>query len=781
MEALVKKELILEGLDCANCAAKIEDKIKKLESVEEVSLNFITKTLSIETFSDIDIDIVIDEARTIVNTYEPHVIVKEKNEKLESKVYILKGLTCASCATKIERMVNDIKGIESANIDFVTMKLDIKMSDSITKKEATDEIKRIVKRTEPHVEVIEESMVEKEESNNNLDKKKLIRLGIGSILFLIAIISELDPLIGLIIFITSYLLIGGDVLSKAVRNIIRGQVFDENFLMTIATIGAFAVKEYPEGVAVMFFYQIGEMFQDIAVNRSRRSIKALLNIRPDYANLKVNGGIRRVKPEDVEIGDLIVIKPGEKVPLDGRVIEGKSMVNTSALTGESVPRKLEVEDEILSGFVNESGLLTVEVAKKFGDSTVTKILDLVQNASSRKAPTENFITKFARYYTPVVVITALLLAFIPPILFSSESLSDWVYRSLIFLVISCPCALVVSIPLGFFGGIGSSSKSGILVKGGNYLEALNSVETVVFDKTGTLTKGVFKVTEILPEEGFTKDEILELAAYAEVHTNHPIGKSIRAEYGKKIDESFINAYEEVAGHGIKAKIENKDISIGNSKLMIRENINFTDIERVGTTIYIGIDGRFAGSIVISDELKDDGYKAIEKLRLLGVKKIVMLTGDNKEVAEHVGKELSIDEVHWELLPQDKVEILENLEKKKSKKGKIVFIGDGINDAPVLARADIGIAMGGLGSDAAIEAADIVLMTDELKKLPLAINIARRTKNIVIQNIVLALGIKAIVLLLGALGMATMWEAVFADVGVALLAVLNSMRALKVKE
>jgi Cd2+/Zn2+-exporting ATPase len=572
--------------------------------------------------------------------------------------------------------------------------------------------------------------------------------------------------------------VGGKVLLRAFNNIRRGQVFDENFLMSIATIGAFLIGENAEGVAVMLFYQVGEIFQSIAVNRSRKSISALMDIRPDFANLKVGDELRKVDPEEVSIGDIIIVKPGEKVPLDGKIIDGNSMVDTSALTGESVPREVVVGDSILGGVINNNGLLTIEVEKVFGDSTVAKILDLVQNASSKKAPTEDFITKFARYYTPVVVFAALALAIIPPIVIEGATFSEWVYRALAFLVVSCPCALVVSIPLGFFGGIGGASRNGILVKGGNYLEALNNVEIVVFDKTGTLTKGIFKVTEVKPHKDISKDELLKLVAHAESYSNHPIATSIVSAYGKEINKELINDYEEILGHGVKVTVEGKGVLAGNSKLMIKENIPYEQFESIGTVIYVAVDKKYAGYIVISDEVKEDSAKTIRALKAMGIKKTVMLTGDNRTVASKISKELGLDEVYAELLPDQKVERLEFLEAQKSSKGKLVFVGDGINDAPVLARADIGIAMGGVGSDAAIEAADVVIMTDEPSKIVTAIKIARKTRTIVMQNIVFALGIKAILLVLIAMGIGTMWEAVFGDVGVTLLAVLNSMRALK---
>jgi Cd2+/Zn2+-exporting ATPase len=610
------------------------------------------------------------------------------------------------------------------------------------------------------------------------NKKDLIRLGIGAAIFAVASIMTFSNIVEFILYFTSYVLVGGEVVLRAIKNIIRGQVFDENFLMAIATIGAFSIGEYPEGVAVMLFYQLGEIFQGIAVNRSRKSITALMDIRPDFANLKIGDELKKVDPEEVSIGDIIVVKPGEKVPLDGKVIEGNSMVDTSALTGESVPREVRAGDNILGGVINKNGLLTIEVEKEFGDSTIAKILELVQNASSKKAPTEKFITKFARYYTPAVVFSALALAVIPPLVIEGATFSQWIYRALAFLVVSCPCALVVSIPLGFFGGIGGASKNGILVKGGNYLEALNNVEIVVFDKTGTLTKGVFKVTEVKPQNKVSSDELLAYAAYAESYSNHPIATSILNAYGKEIAKGLVGNYEEISGHGIKVIVEGKEVLAGNYKLMDKESIAYNAVETIGTVVHVAVDNEYAGYIVISDEVKEDSAKAIKTLKAIGVKKLVMLTGDNKTVGTKVAKDLGLDEVYAELLPDQKVEMLELLFKEKSAKGKLVFVGDGINDAPVLARADIGIAMGGIGSDAAIEAADIVIMTDEPSKIATAIKIAKKTRTIVMQNIFFALGIKLILLVLVASGLGTMWEAVFGDVGVTLIAVLNSMRAMK---
>lgn len=698
--------------------------------------------------------------------------------KVAKKEFILEGLDCANCAVKIETKVKDIDGVKNATVNFVSKKLTLELNSLSDAERITKEAARIAKSIERGINVVEGRNI-KADAESKLNKLELLRLATGSLFFGTAVLLSLPLWSELTLFLVSYFLIGGEVILKALRNIARGQVFDENFLMAIATVGAFAIGEFPEGVAVMLFYQVGELFQDFAVNRSRKSIRDLMDIRPDYANLKTGDSIRRVSPNDIAIGDVIVVKPGERVPLDGKIIDGKSMVDTSALTGEALPREVETGNDILSGFVNKSGLLTIEVTKEFSESTVSKILDLVQNASSRKAPTENFITKFARYYTPIVVITSAALAVIPPLLIPGASFSQWLYRALIFLVISCPCALVISIPLGFFGGIGGASRNGILIKGSNYLEALNNVDTVVFDKTGTLTKGVFKVTEIVPYGSLTKDALLEYAAISESYSNHPIALSIMKAYGKEIDKNIIESYDEISGHGIRVKAGGKEIYAGNTKLMKAQNIKFEETDSFGTIVHLAVDKSYAGHIVISDEIKEDSKNALRELKSIGVRSLAMLTGDRKSAAEKVGKELGVDEVHAELLPHEKVEKVELLDKGKTSRGKLVFVGDGINDAPVLARADIGVAMGGLGSDAAIEAADVVLMTDEPSKLVSAIRIAKRTRIIIWQNIVFALGVKGIVLLMGAGGIATMWEAVFADVGVALLAVLNSMRVMKV--
>lgn len=605
----------------------------------------------------------------------------------------------------------------------------------------------------------------------------------------------------LFLYLIPYFVIGWDILYKAVRNIKNGQVFDENFLMAVATIGAFGVNEYSEAVAVMLFYQVGELFQSYAVNRSRQSITDLMDICPEYANIEEDGQLKQVDPDDVEVGDIIVIKPGEKIPLDGKVVFGESMVDTSALTGESVPRTVKEGDDLVSGCVNGNGLLRAEVTKEFDDSTVAKILELVENASSKKAHVENFITRFARYYTPAVVIGAVVLAVIPP-LFAGQSWSEWVRRACTFLVISCPCALVISVPMSFFSGIGAASKKGVLVKGSNYLEIMSKLHTVVFDKTGTLTKGEFKVARIYSadEEADTagngeneSDEsaengtdsrsekqrkVLELAALAESYSDHPISRSIRDAWGKELDQSRVSDAQEISGHGVKVKIDGKMVLAGNGKLMDEEGISYTECDSIGTVVYVAEDGRFLGSIVIADGIKDGVKDAIQRLKRAGVSKTVMLTGDRRNVAEAVAKEIGLDEVHAQLLPGDKVDAVEALMKFLPESKKLAFVGDGINDAPVLSRADVGIAMGSMGSDAAIEAADVVLMDDDPGKIADIVRISRKTMEIVMQNIVFALGVKFVVLAMGAFGVANMWEAVFADVGVSVIAILNAMRALK---
>ncbi len=780
MEAAIKREFILEGLCCGNCAAKIEREVGKLEGVSFAAVDFLSKTLTIEIADDAKTDRLIAQADAIVKKHEPDVVMSEKERTQPGKkVLYLEGLCCADCAQKIETQVGRIEGVKSAGIDFVSQKLTVEALDKKDFPRIIRQASQIALDIEPEIKISYTDKKPPAESSEGLKKwRGRILLGVGAALFFIGILFDFGKPYELILFLASYLLVGGEVVLRALKNILKGQVFDENFLMSIATIGAFAIGEYPEGVAVMLFYQVGEAFQRLAVNRSRKSISALMDIRPDFANLKIGDEIRKVTPEEIGIGDFIVVRPGEKIPLDGRIIEGRSTLDTSALTGESLPRDVEPGSEVLSGSINKSGMLTIEVSKEFGESTISKILDLVQNASSKKAPTENFITRFAKYYTPFVVFAALALAVFPPLLIPGATFADWINRALVFLVVSCPCALVISIPLSFFGGIGGASRNGILIKGSNYLEALNNIDTVVFDKTGTLTKGVFKVTQVSGANGWTEQELLSYAAHAESFSNHPIAVSIQKAYGKAINAERLAEQEELPGLGIRVKVDGRQVLAGNGKLMSSEKIAWQKTEAPGSIVYLAIDGVFAGHIVISDELKPDSKRAIREMKALGIRKTAMLTGDVKAVGEAISREIKLDRVYTDLLPYQKVEHLEALDREKQKGGKLVFVGDGINDAPVLARADIGIAMGALGSDAAIEAADVVLMTDEPSKLVSAIRIARKTRSIVWQNIIFALGVKAIILILGALGIATMWEAVFGDVGVAVIAILNAMRAMR---
>ena len=612
-------------------------------------------------------------------------------------------------------------------------------------------------------------------------KKKLIKIILALILFAFSMIIKFENVwINNILFVISYIIVGFEIIIKALRNIFRGKVFDENFLMTIATIGAFGIGEFPEAVAVMLFYQIGELFQDYAIDKSRKSISDLMDIKPDYANIEKNGNIQKVSPDSVKIGDTIIVKPGERVPLDGVVIEGTSNLDTKALTGESLPRNAKKDDEILSGSINLNSILKIKVTKEYNESTVSRILDLVENASSKKSKSENFITKFAHYYTPIVVFIALILAVIPPIIIKETTFSQWIYRALSFLVVSCPCALVISIPLSFFGGIGGASKIGILIKGSNYIEQLAKTEIIVFDKTGTLTEGAFDVQKI-EAIGINKEELLKIIAYAENYSNHPISQSVKRAYNKKIDEKQIKKYEELAGRGIIATIGEYEVVVGNEELMKERKIKFEKTNLIGTILYVAIENKYVGYILISDKTKSDAQDTIKKLKKNNIKQIVMLTGDKKNVGESVAKELGLDKVYTELLPDGKVAKVESLLKEKSQEGKLAFVGDGINDAPVLAISDIGIAMGGLGADSAIEAADIVLMTDEPSKIVNAIDLSKKTMRIVKQNIVFAISIKIIILILSALGLSTMWWAVFADVGVSILAIINALRVLNVKQ
>lgn len=698
------------------------------------------------------------------------------------KKYQLENLDCASCASRIEEGVAKLEHVKFVSVNFANSSLQIDTTD-------IEGVKTKIKEIEPEVEVVE--MTEEIPATKKVstikdelveNKRELFRIGFVIVLLIFGIVYE-DLIHNTpyhfaeyLVFLTAYLISGWGVLRGAVGSIVNGKVFNEHFLMTIATLGAFAIDEMPEAVAVMLFYVVGELFQDIAVNRSRRSVKSLLEIRPDYANIKINGDVKRVSPAEVHPGQIIVVKPGEKVPLDGKIVEGDSFVDTSALTGESVPRAVKESDAVLAGMINKSGLLTIEVTKEFSESSISKILELVENASSKKAETEKFITTFARYYTPVIVFAALLIAVIPPVFIQGALFTDWVYRALVVLVISCPCALVISIPLGYFGGIGGASRRGILIKGSNYLDALTKVKTVVFDKTGTLTRGEFKVVDIVPMNGYKAEDILKFAAYTEANSNHPISKSIIESFNNKILINEISEVNEISGHGIKAKISGNDVLVGNDKFLHLNNIVHSVCFVEGTVVHVAVNKVYAGYIVISDTLKDEAIETIKVLNKRDIK-TVMLTGDNESAAKIFAKKLGIKEYYYELLPEQKVEHIEILI-SKNKEGKIAFVGDGINDAPVIARADVGIAMGALGSDASVEIADIVLMADSPMSVVKSIDVAKRTRTIVWQNILFALGVKLIFVVLGTLGVATMWEAVFGDMGVAIIAILNAMRVMK---
>ena len=777
-ESYTTKTYLLKGLDCPNCSAKIEKEVGDLEDVSSSVVNLMKQTLTISVKTSASGKIQ-DEVATIVHSHEPDVKVSEQTDSYVTKKYLLKGLDCPNCSAKIEKEVGELEGVALSEVNLMKQTLTVSM-DHNKAASMLDMVTTIVHSHEPDVEVSEQKAdtsvapdkKEKTPVYSDDDKKLTIRLISGAVIYAVGMGLTLFGHVSLPVefgvLIVAYIILGWDVVWQAVKNITRGQIFDEHFLMSLSTIGAFAIGEYPEAVAVMLFYQVGEFFQSLAVKRSRKSISDLMDIRPDSATVRRNGELVVVAPETVSIGELIVVKPGEKIPLDGIVTEGESMLDTRALTGESVPRSIRKGEEALSGCDNQSGVLTIKV---------TKIIDLVENASSRKAPTENFITTFARYYTPIVVGMAAILAIIPPVI-RGGGWSEWLRRGFVFLIVSCPCALVISIPLTFFGGIGAASKRGVLVKGSNYLEALNKVSVVVFDKTGTLTKGVFKVVDITVEFGFTKEQVLEYAAQAESYSNHPIAKSIQEAFGKTIDQSVLSGYEEISGHGIRVLIGGKRVLAGNSKLMDSEKVSYAACQSAGTKVYIAVDGRYAGCIVIADEVKDDSQNAIASLKKIGVEKTVMLTGDDEKIGKAVAEQLGLDEYYAQLLPDQKVEKLEYLDQHKTKGSKLAFVGYGINDAPDLEISDVGIAIGGLGSDAAIEAADVVLMTDEPSKLVDAIDVAKATKRIVMQNIIIALGIKSVFLILGALGIAGMWEAVFGDVGVTIIAVLNAMRILK---
>ncbi len=694
------------------------------------------------------------------------------------KKYQLKNIDCASCAAKIEEGVAKLEQVKFVSVNFANLTLQIDTPD-------IEEVKQKIKEIEPEV-IVEEMQNEKPVESKNIlkeNKGELIRIFLTVLLLVVGLIFEKEihntpyRIAEYLVFLPAYLISGWGVLKGALRSITKGKVFNEHFLMTIATLGAIAIDAMPEAVTVMLFYVVGELFQDIAVNRSRKSVKSLLEIRPDYANIKLNGEVKRVSPTEVHPGQIIVVKPGEKIPLDGIIKEGNSFVDTSALTGESIPRAVKESEKVLAGMINKSGMLTIEVTKEFGESSVSKILELVENASSKKAETEKFITTFAKYYTPVIVFGALLLAIIPPLLLTGQTFTEWIYRALVVLVISCPCALVISIPLGYFGGIGGASRRGILVKGSNYLDALTKVKTVVFDKTGTLTKGEFKVSEIVVKNGFDKDELLRLAAYAESHSNHPIAKSVIEAFGETINQELISDIQEISGKGIKTNINGQRIIVGNDKLLHLENIQHDKCDVDGTVIHIATNSIYAGYIIISDTLKEGAKETIELLKKKNINS-VMLTGDNKATAESFAKKLEIDKYYYELLPEDKVNHIEQIIQSSIKGSKVAFVGDGINDAPVLARADVGIAMGALGSDAAVETADVVLMTDSPMQVVKSIEVAKRTRRIVWQNISFAMGVKLFFILLGVFGIATMWEAVFGDMGVAIIAILNAMRVMR---
>ncbi|MCR1934656.1 heavy metal translocating P-type ATPase [Clostridium tepidum] len=738
---IVKKKLLLKGLCCANCAAKIERAVQKLDIIENATYNFNNSTLIINLEED-NKDIIIKKVQEIVDRIEPGVKVIDK-ENLKRKA--------VSAPIKNSNKLN-VQNNKNLKIDKI-------------------------ENNHKH-DQIHDHHSHSEEDNDTLEKKTLIRIISGVILLILATVLKSKEVLSIGLYLASYVLIGGKVILSSIRNISKGQVFDENFLMSVATVAAIAVKQYPEAVAVMLFYEVGEFMQDKAVNKSRKSITALMNIRPDYANLVKGEEIEVVSPEDINIDDVIMVKPGEKIPLDGIVIDGQSFVDTSAITGESLISEVAKNSNVLSGYINKNGVIKIKVTKTFEESTVSKILELTENASATKANTEKFITKFARYYTPVVVFAALALALIPTLVLKDPDISKWVYRAAVFLVVSCPCALVISIPLSFFAGIGGASKKGVLIKTGTALEALNDADTIVFDKTGTLTKGVFKVSKIEPEEGVNSEELIEYAALVESYSNHPIAKSILKYYKKTIDNKRIENYEEIVARGVTAYIDGKKVYAGNNKLMEELNIKYKKAKDDGVILYMVLEDKYIGYIVINDEIKKDSKETIKSLKDIGIKKTAMLTGDRKSTANNIGTFLGMDEIYSELLPQEKVEKMQSLKSQTSKDGKIVFVGDGVNDAPVLAMSDIGVSMGGLGSDAAIEASDLVLMSDEPSKLIDAIKIARKTHKIVWENIIIVLIVKFAVLALAVMGKSSMWMAVFADVGVALIAVINALRILK---
>jgi len=771
----------LKGLDCPHCAEKITADIQKLENLQNPQINLIKQELSVEKKANCFTEALLPQITEIVHKYEPDVeVFMEQNQKTFQVT--LKGLDCAHCAAEIEQGTKTLPKVKNATVNLLKQQMEVTTEQYTSIEELLQSISEIVHKHEPDVEVSIASQIQtsntKQSEKSEFQKefqKTIMRFCVG-IVFFVGGVLLIKQNISFVPFFISYIIFGYDVLWRAIKNIKKGQIFDENFLMSISTIGAIFLGEMAEAVFVMLFYQIGETFQSYAVNRSRKSITELMDIRPDYANLVVGEQTKKVEPSEVAVGDYIVVKAGEKIPLDGIVAEGNGQLDTSALTGEALPVNVSVGEEVYSGSLNINGLFKIQVTKNFGNSTVVKILEMVENATAKKSKTEQFITKFARVYTPFVVCAAVLLAIIPPLI-TDGNFKMWLSRALIFLVISCPCALVLSVPLGFFSGIGEASKRGILVKGSNYIHALKDVNTIIFDKTGTLTKGVFEVAQINATNNYTEKTVLEIAAKAEKNSNHPIAVSItkqyQTEYGEITEE--IQNYKEISGHGICCEINGKQILAGNEKLMKQFDIPYEVCTAIGSIVYIAENSKFAGSIVVADTIKQSSKNAIQKLKSLGIQNIIMLTGDNAATAKQISEELALNEYYAELLPQNKVEILEKILKKQNNNANVAFVGDGINDAPVLARADIGIAMGGIGSDAAIEAADVVIMNDDIGKIEDGIIISKNTNRIVNQNIVFALTVKAIVLVLGALGIATMWLAVFADVGVALIAILNSMR------
>ncbi|MCS5421307.1 MULTISPECIES: heavy metal translocating P-type ATPase [Psychrilyobacter] len=777
----MKREIIynVKNLHCGGCAAKIEDAVGSLPYVENANLNFMKKTLLIE-LKEIKENL-LEELNKLADNLEPGTVIEEILTKRNTKVtYNVENLHCAGCSSKVENAINELPHVSEATLNFMKKTLVVEFSGE--RDEFLEEIRILADKIEPGTAILEveeedftEEYVESKKvltSDKGMTYKEEVGVGIALFLFLLGTFGIEDSTLKLAVLVLAYIVSGGEVVLRSFKNIARGNIFDENFLMTIATFGAFFVGEHSEAVGVMLFYQIGEYFQGRAVNNSRKSIEGLMDIRPDFANIKIGNEVKKVRPESVKVEAVIVVKPGEKIPLDGVIISGKAALDTSALTGEALPVDVKSGDNVLSGSINKNGVIEVEVKKDFYHSTVNKILELVENASNKKAETEKFITKFAKYYTPAVVSVAAVTVIIPP-LFGGD-FNTWLYRALIFLVISCPCALIISIPLGFFSGIGAASKKGILIKGGNHLEALNKVHAVVFDKTGTITKGNFKVTEVAANE-ISKEELLYISAYGEAYSNHPIAKSIVKSYGKEIQIEKVKDYKEIEGYGVSLTLEDKKILLGNHKLMETNKIDCPKTDKIGTIVYLAVENEFKGYLVISDELKADSKKAISSIRDLGIK-TYMLTGDNESVAADIADKVGIDKVYAGLLPDQKVEIFEKIQSEVH--GNVIFVGDGINDAPVLARADVGVAMGGIGSDAAIEAADVVIMTDELTKIVDGIVVAKATRKIVTQNIILVLVIKLVVMGLGLMGEATMWEAIFADVGVAILAIFNSIRILK---